>query len=227
MTSPSERKYERLLRWYPRWWRDLHGRFVLTTLLEVDDARGKAGPTPTEAWSLRVDGLRNRWRGPAAGRKGRDEHMITDRPAWIRRASAISAASLLTLAVGGWVLGRSQDGLAAGAAGERTLNALLQEASTYEREILGDGVVTAAEYEQALLDWRDCVRAAGAEPSEIYAIGDNQLTFDYDITAATNEARIELEAEAETCLPEYFDEVASWWVEQDTQPSPTAPLASQ
>lgn len=86
--------------------------------------------------------------------------------------------------------------------------------------------MTTAEYEQALLDWRDCVTAAGAQPSEIYAIGDNELTFDYEITAASDDARVQLEVEAEACLPEYFNAVGIWWVEQDPRPTPHIALTS-
>lgn len=223
MKSPNERKYERLLRWYPRWWRDLHGSVVLTTLLDVDDARGQTGPRPSEVWMLRLDGLRHRWRRPTSGRTGGNTSATKGGRRWTRTTAVIGAASLLTLAVGGWAVVRAQEERLAEPDGGRTLDALLQDASEFERAILVDGVVTAAEYERALLEWRNCVAAAGAQPGDIYPIGDNQLTFDYEITAATDEARGELEVAAETCLPDYFDAVGTWWVEQDPRPLPHIP----
>lgn len=226
MKSSSERQYERLLRWYPRWWRDTHGRVVLATLLDVDDARGRTGPTPKEAWGLRLDGLRNRWRSIVSGHEDRDGHPTAARRPWVGATAALGAASLLTLAIGGWAVANTPDGQLTEARGDRTLDALLQDASDYEREILVDGVVTFAEYEQALLDWRGCVAAAGAEPGEIYPIGENELTFDYEFTAANDAARVELEDSAETCLPDYFNNVAAWWVEQQPQIARHAPLAA-
>lgn len=225
MKPPNQRKYERLLRWYPRWWRDLHGSVVLTTLLDVDDARGGAGPTPSEAWMLRLDGLRHRGRRPVSTRASGKASATVRRP-WVRTIAVVGAASLLRVAASGWVLVRTQEEPPAGPGNGRTLDVLLQDASEYERAILSDGVVSSAEYGQALLDWRDCVTTAGAQPSEIYATGDNQLTFDYEITAPTDEARVGLEVAAETCLPAYFDSVAAWWVEQDPQPLPHIPLTS-
>ncbi|MEV4688226.1 hypothetical protein [Microbacterium sp. LWH3-1.2] len=225
MKPPNQRKYERLLRWYPRWWRDLHGSFVLTTLLDVDDARGGAGPTPGEAWMLRLDGLRHHWRRPVSAHPSGKESAAARRR-WARTTAVIGAASLLTVAAGGWVVVRAQEERLAGPGSGRTLDVLLQDASEYQRAILSDGVVSTTEYEQALLDWRDCVTTAGAQPSAIYAIRDNQRTFDYEITAPTDEARVGLEVTAESCLPEYFESVGAWWVEQDPQPLPHIPLTS-
>lgn len=225
MTSPNESIYQRLLRWYPRWWRDSHGPVVLATLLDLDDARGRTGPTPSEAWALRLDGIRHRLlRRPAASRTEGQTSATTARRTWTRATAVVGAAAVMTLAVGGWAAVRAQEGRL-GDTG-RTLDVLLRDASDYEREILSDGVVTTAEYEQALLDWRDCVTAAGAQPSEIYAIGDNELTFDYEITAASDDARVQLEVEAEACLPEYFNAVGIWWVEQDPRPTPHIALTS-
>ncbi|GAA5210383.1 hypothetical protein [Microbacterium kyungheense] len=224
MTSSNERAYARLLRWYPRWWRDIHGHVVLTTLLDVDEARGRTGPTSDEAWALRWDGLQHRWRGPARASSRPGSSATAVRRSWVRTTTLLGVASVLTIAIGGWVASRDS---VTGSGSGRTLDALLQHASEYERAILMDGVVTPAEYARALIDWRDCVSSAGAQPSEIYPIADNQLTFDYEITAATDEARVGLEVTAETCLPEYFDAVGAWWVEQDPRPVPSLPLASE
>jgi len=57
-----KRRYQRILRWYPKEWRVQHEQVMLGTLLDIDDARGRRGPTFGEAWSLRLDGLRRRLR---------------------------------------------------------------------------------------------------------------------------------------------------------------------
>ncbi|PYH00596.1 hypothetical protein CVV67_08665 [Arthrobacter stackebrandtii] len=53
-------KYERLLRWYPKAWREEHGRFMLDTLEEHAGDRGIARPGVAEAWSIRAHGLGER-----------------------------------------------------------------------------------------------------------------------------------------------------------------------
>ncbi|WP_457101454.1 hypothetical protein [Microbacterium sp. P5_E9] len=58
----AKRRYQRILRWYPKEWRAQHEQVMLGTLLDMDDARGRRGPTFGEAWSLRLDGLRRRLR---------------------------------------------------------------------------------------------------------------------------------------------------------------------
>lgn len=56
----SGAKHERLLRWYPKPWRDEHGRFMLDTLEERAGDRGMVRPSLAEAWSIRSHGLGER-----------------------------------------------------------------------------------------------------------------------------------------------------------------------
>lgn len=53
-------EYRRLLRWYPARWRERNGDVLLGTLLDAAEADGRAGPSRTEAWSLRAHGLAER-----------------------------------------------------------------------------------------------------------------------------------------------------------------------
>ncbi|MFK4806164.1 hypothetical protein ACI3KX_09865 [Microbacterium sp. ZW CA_36] len=94
------------------------------------------------------------------------------------------------------------------------LDLLLERTSEYQKPIIADGTVTAAEYERALLAQRDCVLEAGAQPGEIYEIGNNELTFDYTVEAANDAARLEVESRTESCIPDYFSEVAALWAYQ-------------
>ncbi|MGO2542775.1 MAG: hypothetical protein ACTH8J_16650 [Specibacter sp.] len=70
MSASLRNKYERLLRWYPRIWRDEHGRLMLDTLDEHASDRGIGRPGIAEAWSIRAHGLgeraTNRWAVVAA-----------------------------------------------------------------------------------------------------------------------------------------------------------------
>ena len=65
MNGATRRKYARLLRWYPKVWRDEHGRLMLDTLEEHAADRALARPSVAEAWSIRAHGLgeraTNRW----------------------------------------------------------------------------------------------------------------------------------------------------------------------
>lgn len=56
-----ETQYRALLRWYPRAWRAANEEVVLGTLLDTAEARGRARPTRSEAWSLRMNGLGERF----------------------------------------------------------------------------------------------------------------------------------------------------------------------
>ncbi|MBO0984225.1 hypothetical protein [Rathayibacter sp. SD072] len=59
----AERRYRRLLRWYPEDWRHEHGDVVLGMLLDDADAEGRDGPDASEALRLVVDGIAHRaWR---------------------------------------------------------------------------------------------------------------------------------------------------------------------
>lgn len=65
MNGATRRKYARLLQWYPKVWRNEHGRLMLDTLEEHAADRGLARPSVAEAWSIRAHGLgeraTNRW----------------------------------------------------------------------------------------------------------------------------------------------------------------------
>ncbi|WP_227497097.1 hypothetical protein [Planctomonas psychrotolerans] len=57
VTEARRNHYSRLLRWYPRDWRDENGAVVLDSLEQHADDRGLARPSGAEAWSLRAHGL--------------------------------------------------------------------------------------------------------------------------------------------------------------------------
>ncbi|PPF86651.1 hypothetical protein C5E07_01575 [Pseudoclavibacter sp. RFBJ3] len=57
MSAPLSTRFERLLRWYPRAWREENGDYLLAVLLEDAVERGKTKPTLADAWSIRVHGL--------------------------------------------------------------------------------------------------------------------------------------------------------------------------
>lgn len=65
MSDVRRNKYERLLRWYPKAWREEHGRLMLDTLDEHATDRGGIRSSIAEAWSIRAHGLgeraTNRW----------------------------------------------------------------------------------------------------------------------------------------------------------------------
>ncbi|WP_018505908.1 hypothetical protein [Parafrankia discariae] len=62
MTAPHlESAYRRLLRCYPRSWRQANEDEVLATLLDIADARGRTGPSPVDAADLIVHGLAARF----------------------------------------------------------------------------------------------------------------------------------------------------------------------
>jgi hypothetical protein len=94
------------------------------------------------------------------------------------------------------------------------LEALLESTTDFQREIIGDGVVTAPEFERALLARRECVADAGAEPGDIYTGSNGELTFDYDITAEDEEEALTIQQSADECLPEYFTDVGAVWAYQ-------------
>lgn len=94
------------------------------------------------------------------------------------------------------------------------LPAIMKSSTDYQRAILDDGLVTDAEYEQALLARRDCVQNAGAVPGDIYTKGNNELTFDYEITAPTPARLEEVQREADACMHEYFTEIGQVWAYQ-------------
>lgn len=50
-------RFARLLRWYPRRWRDGHGDVLLGAMLDEADRQGRDRPTGAESWSAVVHGL--------------------------------------------------------------------------------------------------------------------------------------------------------------------------
>ncbi|RLP74523.1 hypothetical protein D9V32_12590 [Mycetocola tolaasinivorans] len=93
--------------------------------------------------------------------------------------------------------------------------ALVKESTTpFQLTILEDGVVTAAEYESAVLAHRSCVENAGASPGEIESLGHNQRGFQVEIIADTEEEAARIDSLAEACHGEYLSDVADVWVYQ-------------
>ncbi|MGN8552199.1 UNVERIFIED_CONTAM: hypothetical protein OHV15_06420 [Microbacterium sp. SLM126] len=91
---------------------------------------------------------------------------------------------------------------------------ILASTTEFQADLLKDGTVSPSEYERGLLAQRECVIAAGATPTELYATGNEELTFDYEITAA-DEAQLALVEEAAgLCLEEYFVDVGRVWAHQ-------------
>jgi hypothetical protein len=64
MSGRLERRYQRLLRAYPRAYREHRGAEMVTTLLEMAEA-GRGRPGRGQAWHLVLCGLRQRFRLPA------------------------------------------------------------------------------------------------------------------------------------------------------------------
>lgn len=60
MTTGRDDRYVRLLRWYPRAWRDAHGAVFLDTLREQSEHEGRTQPSRSESFAAMVNGLGNR-----------------------------------------------------------------------------------------------------------------------------------------------------------------------
>lgn len=60
MTRDRRGPYARLLRWYPRWWRDEHAEIVLASLEQHASDRGIVRPAIAESWFIRAHGLGER-----------------------------------------------------------------------------------------------------------------------------------------------------------------------
>ncbi len=87
----AERRFRRLLRAYPRAYRDSHGAEILTTLLDLAEA-GRGRPGPGQLLHLVLCGLRQRFRLPAG------------RPAaWMAALLAAVALGAFGSAAGTWV----------------------------------------------------------------------------------------------------------------------------
>ena len=57
MTTERDDRFVRLLRWYPRAWRDAHGAVFLDTLREQSEHDGRAAPSRAETFAAVVNGL--------------------------------------------------------------------------------------------------------------------------------------------------------------------------
>jgi hypothetical protein len=97
---------------------------------------------------------------------------------------------------------------------ELDVAALSRTTSEYQARILGDGRVTASEYESAILAERACVLDAGGSAGEVVPSGNNELSFTYTVEAETEEARTSLERQTEACLDEYSSAVGTVWAYQ-------------
>lgn len=94
------------------------------------------------------------------------------------------------------------------------IEAILEATTPFQYEIIEDGVVTAAEFERALLARRECTAEVGATPGEIYSGRNGELTFDYDIVADSDDELLAIQADADACLRDYFVDVGSVWAYQ-------------
>ncbi|MGN8552003.1 UNVERIFIED_CONTAM: hypothetical protein OHV15_05405 [Microbacterium sp. SLM126] len=54
--SSSERRFQRLLRWYPRSWRDQNGAILVSTLREFAEQEGRTAPTAADVLSAALHG---------------------------------------------------------------------------------------------------------------------------------------------------------------------------
>ena len=95
---------------------------------------------------------------------------------------------------------------------------LAQDAPAPQAAILEDGQVSDGEYEQALTAERDCVSAAGYEPSSL-AWGDGELGFtvtaSYEDEADPQAADAAFRAATDQCRDENSTLVATIWANQD------------
>jgi len=97
---------------------------------------------------------------------------------------------------------------------ELDIAALIAKTSPFQRDILKKGTVARADYEKAVLAQRECVIATGAEASELYETGNNELTFDFGTTTDTDEQNDAIMLKAGACLTEYRSEVGKVWAFQ-------------
>ena len=67
MTTGRDDRYVRLLRWYPRAWRDAHGAVFLDTLREQSEHEGRNRPSLSESFAAMVNGLGTRLDARLAG----------------------------------------------------------------------------------------------------------------------------------------------------------------
>lgn len=68
MTSGRDDRYVRLLRWYPKAWRDAHGTVFVDTLREQSEHEGRTRPSRSESFAAMVNGLGTRMDAQLASR---------------------------------------------------------------------------------------------------------------------------------------------------------------
>jgi hypothetical protein len=61
VSASLEARYRRLLRWYPRQWRDRNADAIVGILLDQAESKARITPTATEGASLMLGGLRERF----------------------------------------------------------------------------------------------------------------------------------------------------------------------
>ncbi|MFE1664561.1 hypothetical protein [Microbacterium sp. P02] len=170
MMTNAQRRYERILRWYPRSWRVQHEQVMLGTLLDMDDARGRSGPTVGEAWSLRLDGLRRRL-VPTGGERVSRRRTIT--------FAAVAAVIVGCVSVGG-LTAAALPSLMLSADERNELFAACMNAKGWDSRVEGDGVVSsspAEQNEQFLADGQSC--ATSTNPMAATAPTAKQLQGQY------------------------------------------------
>lgn len=96
-----------------------------------------------------------------------------------------------------------------------SVDALAQNTSDYQKKILQDGTVSAAEYEQAIMASWQCVKDTGAVADPVTPHGNRELGFGYLIEAATDEQMAQMEQAAEECHTTYASDVSAVWANQN------------
>lgn len=111
-------------------------------------------------------------------------------------------------------------GLLAAACGGETETAGTSgyEVSDFEAELLADGTITLAEYEEAVTEALACIEAVGFEPDPIERSATGRfLTYGWSIDETpdlTEERLADMEFEADACEAEHVDAVANQWILQ-------------
>lgn len=64
MNDSRDSQYRKLVRWYPRAWRDRNEEAIVAVLMDEDDAEGRVAPTRSSRLSLMAAGLHERFIAP-------------------------------------------------------------------------------------------------------------------------------------------------------------------
>lgn len=91
--------YDRLLRWYPKAWRDAHGAVFLDTLRAQSEHEGRSGPSRSESLAAMMTGLGTRMDAQLAGRLGLGAIALTALFRTLVDVFPVGAAELSDLAV--------------------------------------------------------------------------------------------------------------------------------